>query len=254
MLKIFKSYNFFKHYKKILLFSFLFFLIISSGFLLGNHFSWEGKKGFYLEESKTFYTYMKKKYYVQKTVNPLDLNAENIELQENEIPNNADIEGYWSPSFDWPVIAVHSVLLPDETVMTFGSYGIKEKEKGKNISQNKKLKLTDNYELERDKGTRQWKHHDVLAGVDFVIWDPKKGIGDESQKVFHRPIVWDAFCSVVRVFDNENVFILGGNVEPKHGAPDTQNATTFYNIKTQKFTKGRNLNWLEVLKLNMMKY
>ena len=243
MLKFFKSFNFFKYYKKILLFSSLFFLIISSGFLLGNHFSWEGKKGFYLEESKTFYTYMKKKYYVQKPVNPLDLNAENIELQEKEIPNNADIEGYWSPSFDWPVIAVHSVLLPDETVMTFGSYGIKEKEKGKNISQNKKLKLTDNYELERDKGTRQWKHHDVLAGVDFVIWDPKKGIGDESQKIFHRPIVWDAFCSVVRVFDNENVFMLGGNVEPKHGAPDTQNATTFYNIKTQKFTKGRNLNY-----------
>ena len=243
MLKVFKSYNFFKHYKKILLFSCLFFLILSSGFLLGNHFSWEGKKGFYLEESKTFYTYMKKKYYVQKPVNPLDLNTENIELQKNEIPNNADIEGYWSPSFDWPVIAVHSVLLPDETVMTFGSYGIKEKEKGKNISQNKKLKLTDNYELERDKGTRQWKHHDVLAGVDFVIWDPKKGIGEESQKVFHRPIVWDAFCSVVRVFDNENVFMLGGNIEPKHGAPDTQNATSFYNIKTQKFTKGRNLNY-----------
>ena len=53
----------------------------------------------------------------------------------------------------------------------------------------------------------------------------------------------DAFCSVVRVFDNENVFILGGNVEPKDGAPDTQNATSFYNIKTQKFTKGRNLNY-----------
>ena len=127
--------------------------------------------------------------------------------------------------------------------MTFGSYGIKEKEEGKNISQNKKLKLTDNYELERDKGTRQWKHHDVLAGVDFVIWDPKKGINSESQKVFHRPIVWDAFCSVVRVFDNENVFMLGGNLEPKHGAPDTQNVTSFYNIKTQKFTKGRNLNY-----------
>ena len=144
--------------------------------------------------------------------------------------------------FDWPVIAVHSILLPDETVMTFGSYGIKEKEEGKNISQNKKLKFTDNYELERDKGTRQWKHHDVLAGVDFVIWDPKKGIDSNSQKVFHRPIVWDAFCSVVRVFDNENVFMLGGNLD-KHGAPDTQNITSFYNIKTQKFTKGRNLNY-----------
>ncbi len=186
---------------------------------------------------------MKKKYYVQKPVNPLDLNSKNTELKEGEIPNNADVEGFWTAPFDWPVIAVHSVLLPDETVMTFGSYGIKEKEKDKNISQNKRLKLTDDFELERDKGTKQWKHHDVLAGVDIVIWDPKKGIRDDSQKVFHRPIVWDAFCSVVRVFDNENVFMLGGNLEPKPGAPDTQNATAFYNIKTQKFTKGRNLNY-----------
>ena len=37
--------------------------------------------------------------------------------------------------------------------------------------------------------------------------------------------------------------MLGGNLEPKHGAPDTQNVTSFYNIKTQKFTKGRNLNY-----------
>ena len=243
MIKFLKSLNPLKYYKRILLFSFLFFVFISSGFLLGNHFSWEGKKGFYWDGPKTFLTYMKKKYYVQKPVNPLDLNSQNIELEESKIPINADEKGFWSPAFDWPVIAVHSVLLPDETVMTFGSYGIKEKEEGKNISQNKKLKLTDNFELERDKGTKQWKHHDVLAGVDFVIWDPKKGIDSDSQKIFHRPIVWDAFCSVVRVFDNENVFMLGGNVEPKHGAPDTQNATSFYNIKTQKFTKGRNLNY-----------
>jgi len=243
MFNLLKSFNFFKYYKKIILYSLIFFLIISCGFILGNHFSWTGKKGFYLNDEKTFFTYMKKKYYVQKPVNPLDLNSKNIEIKNGNIPDNADIEGFWTPSFDWPVIAVHSILLPDETVMTFGSYAIKEKEEGKNISQNKKLKLTDNYELERDKGTRQWKHHDVLAGVDFVIWDPKKGIDSNSQKVFHRPIVWDAFCSVVRVFDNENVFMLGGNLEPKHGAPDTQNITSFYNIKTQKFTKGRNLNY-----------
>lgn len=243
MMNIIKSINIFRYYKKIIIFLSIFFVIISVGFLLGNHFSWEGKKGFYLEQSKTFYTYMKKKYYVQKPVNPLNLNSKNIEIKDGEIPSNANIEGFWTPPFDWPVIAVHSILLPDETVMTFGSYGIKEKEEGKNISQNKKLKLTDNFELERDKGTNQWKHHDVLAGVDFVIWDPKKGIDKNSQKVFHRPIVWDAFCSVVRVFDDENVFMLGGNLEPKHGAPDTQNVTSFYNIKTQKFTKGRDLNY-----------
>jgi hypothetical protein len=243
MLRVLKISTIFKNYKKILLFSLIFFLVISIGFLVGNHFSWEDKKGFYWDGPKTFNTYMKKKYYVQKPVNPLDLNSKNIEIKKNDIPDNADIKGFFSPSFDWPVIAVHSVLLPDETVMTFGSYGIKEKEEGKNIGQNKKLKLTDGYELERDKGTKQWHEHDVLSGVDFVIWDPKKGINSDSQKVFHRPIVLDAFCSVVRVFDNENVFILGGNVEPKHGAPDTQNATSFYNIKTQKFSKGRNLNY-----------
>ena len=243
MFNILQTSSIIKNYKKIFLFLLIFFFVISIGFLLGNHFSWEGKKGFYWNGSKTFNTYIKKKYYVQKSVNPLDLNSKNIELKEGNIPKDANLKGFWSPSFDWPVIAVHSILLPDETVMTFGSYGIKEKEQGKNISQNKKLKLTDNYELERDKGTKQWKHHDVLSGVDFVIWDPKKGINADSQKVFHRPIVLDAFCSIVRVFDSENIFILGGNVEPKHGAPDTQNATSFYNIKTQKFSKGRTLNY-----------
>ena len=232
-----------KSFKKILKFSFIFLFMVSFGFFLGNHFSFDGKKGFNWKGEKTLNTYIKKKYYVQKSVNPLNLNSKNTELKEGDIPKDANLKGFWSPSFDWPVVAVHSVLLPDETVMTFGSYGIKEKEEGKNISQNKKLKLTDNFELERDKGTTQWKHHDVLSGVDFVIWDPKKGIDKNSQKVFHRPVVLDAFCSVVRVFDNENVFILGGNIEPKHGAPDTQNATTFYNIKTQKFSKGRNLNY-----------
>ena len=105
--------------------------MVGSGFLLGNHFSFQGEKGFNWKGEETFNTYMKKKYYVQKSVNPLDLNSKNIELKENDIPQDADLEGFWSPSFDWPVIAVHSILLPDETVMTFGSYGIKEKEEGK---------------------------------------------------------------------------------------------------------------------------
>ena len=46
----------------------------------------------------------------------------------------------------------------------------------------------------------------------------------------------DAFCSVVRVFDLENVFILGGSREPRAAAVDTQKSTTFFNIKDKKFT------------------
>ena len=81
MLSVIKISNILKNYKKILLFSLIFFLVISIGFLIGNHFSWEGKKGFYWDGPKTFNTYMKKKYYVQKPVNPLDLNSENIEIK-----------------------------------------------------------------------------------------------------------------------------------------------------------------------------
>ena len=48
-----------------------------------------------------------------------NLNAQSI---------NSEILGQWSAPIDWNVTAIHSILLPDETVMTFGSYGIKEKE------------------------------------------------------------------------------------------------------------------------------
>ena len=78
---MFKFLNLTKFYKKILLYLFLFFLFISFGFLLGNHFSWEDKKGFYWDGPKTFLTYMKKKYYVQKPVNPLNLNSKDIEIK-----------------------------------------------------------------------------------------------------------------------------------------------------------------------------
>ena len=156
---------------------------------------------------------------------------------------NEEKLGAWTAPFDWNVTAVHSVLLPDETVMTFGSYAIETKEKNKDIRENKKLVLTDNYELDRDGGDFQWKHHNVQGGVDFDIWDPKKGIGDDSHTLIKKPVVLDAFCSVVRVLDLESVFILGGNKEPKETGPDTQKATTIYNMKSQTFVKGSDLHY-----------
>ena len=34
-----------------------------------------------------------------------------------------------------------------------------------------------------------------------------------------------------RVFDDDTVFILGGNKEPKENSTDTQKSTTFYKVK-----------------------
>ena len=128
----------------------------------------------------------------QISANPLDQSQRQIppkNYQDLKTYGNEDKLGAWTAPFDWNVTAIHSVLLPDETVMTFGSYAIEEKEKNKDVRENKKLVLTDKFELDRDKGDYQWRKHDVLAGVDFDIWDPKKGFGDDSHTLIKKPLV-----------------------------------------------------------------
>ena len=116
---------------------------------------------------------------------------------------NSNVIGQWTAPVDWNVVGLHSILLPDETVMTFGSYAIDKKESGKDIRSNKKITVTDGRELDRDGGDHQWKHHEIFTAMDFDIWDPKKGVGEDSHILFKQPVVMDAFCSVVRVLDNK---------------------------------------------------
>ena len=86
MFNLLKSFNFVKYYKN----NFIFFNIYFNHilwFYFRKSFFLTGKKGFYLNDEKT-YIY-EKKYYVQKPVNPLDLNSKNIEIKNGNIPNNA---------------------------------------------------------------------------------------------------------------------------------------------------------------------
>jgi len=179
-------------------------------------------------------------------VNPLKQSDRQIpptDINNLKINNNSEITGQWSAPIDWNVTAIHSILLPDETVMTFGSYGIDKKENNKDIRSNKKITITDGKELERDGGSHQWRGHDVNSGIDFDIWDPKKGVDDNSHILFKQPVVMDAFCSVVRVLDNNRVFILGGNKNNDTNLPDTQNQTMIYDILNKKFSLSKNLNF-----------
>jgi len=179
-------------------------------------------------------------------INPLkqsDRQIPPLDIKDLKIDSNSDVVGQWSAPIDWNVTAIHSILLPDETVMTFGSYGIDKKESGKDIRSNKKITITDGRELDRDGGSHQWKGHDVNSGIDFDIWDPKKGVGDNSHILFKQPVVMDAFCSVVRVLDNNRVFILGGNKNLDTNLPDTQNQTMIYDVLNKKFFLSKNLNF-----------
>ena len=183
--------------------------------------------------------------YPRGLVNPLEMSKRQIPPQNiNDliINDDADLMGQWSAPIDWPVTSVHSVLLPNESVMSFGTFGILEKE-DKDIRANKKIKLTDGTSIERDRGLYQWIGHDVNSGIDFDIWDIKQGFGDESHKVYFKPIVMDAFCTVVRVLDRENVFLVGGGHNAATKQPDTQNSTMIYNVKEGTFKKGPELSF-----------
>ena len=79
--------------------------------------------------------------------------------------------------------------------------------------------------------------------MDFDIWDFKKGFGEESHELFSKPIVMDAFCSAVRVLDDERVLIVGGNKNLHTKIPDTQAGTMIYNLKNKIFEKSKNLNY-----------
>ena len=179
-------------------------------------------------------------------INPLkqsDRQIPPLDIKDLKINNNSVVVGQWSAPIDWNVTAIHSILLPDETVMTFGTFGIDKKESDKDIRSNKKITLTDERELERDGGSHQWKGHDVNSGIDFDIWDPKKGVDENSHILFKQPVAMDAFCSVVRVLDNNRVFILGGNKNQDTNLPDSQNQTMIYDILNQKFSLSKNLNF-----------
>ena len=179
-------------------------------------------------------------------INPLKQSERQIpplDIKDLKINNNSDVVGQWSAPIDWNVTAIHSILLPDETVMTFGTFGIDKKENDKDIRSNKKITITDGRELDRDGGSHQWRGHDVNSGIDFDIWDPKKGVGDNSHILFKQPVVMDAFCSVVRVIDDNRVFILGGNKNRDTNLPDTQNQTMIYDVLNKKFSLSKNLNF-----------
>ena len=178
----------------------------------------------------------------------IDINNEKKSLEN--LKGDEHLYGYWTKAFDWPVIAVHSILLPDETVLSFGSLA------GENIDHddhqsifiNKKIKLTDGREIERDVGEKQWEHHNVFWGSDFDIWDPKLGLDKNSHHTMVDPIKVNSFCSIIKVIDSENVFILGGDEKQARknklkSGPDTQKATVLYNIKNKKFRRFADLNY-----------
>ena len=187
------------------------------------------------------------KYQIKKSYNPKNISTDRfLPPLTNKILKKTitdlDLLGRWSAPFDWPVVSIHLLLLPNGNVMSYGSFSADiKKDQGAQIKKNKEIILSNNKKLNRDAGGVQWEHLEVFSGIDFDIWNPVKGVGADSHHTIKKPIVLDAFCSIARLYNLDTLFVLGGN-KYRGNSPDSTKRTVFYDVKTKKFKAGKNLN------------
>lgn len=124
------------------------------------------------------------------------------------IPADANIKGMWSPVYPWPLISVHSVLLPDGRVMTYGS----------------------------DLTGLQTAH------ANYDVWD-SNGAPNAGHLTLSNTSGTDIFCSSQLVLPQTgNVFIAGGDVWT--GTKTTNgpnNNSNLYDSASMSLTRGPNM-------------
>jgi hypothetical protein len=127
----------------------------------------------------------------------------------NPIPPAANVDGMWSPVYPWPLISVHSALLPDGRVMTYGS----------------------------DLTGLQTGH------AKYDIWD-STGAPDLGHLTLDNTTGTDIFCSSqVLLPQSGNLFIAGGDVWT--GTQTTNgpnNNSNLYDSASMSLTRGINMN------------
>jgi len=123
------------------------------------------------------------------------------------IPTDANVKGAWSPLRPWPLIAVHTVLLPDARVMSYGT---------------------------RTDGKQ-------TGYFEYDVWDSTQ---DLALAAGHTTIAngtgVDLFCSaqIVLPQSGTNVFLAGGDNWTGTNTTNTgNNATTVFNGQTNVLTR-----------------
>lgn len=96
--------------------------------------------------------------------------------------DRAHVTGAWSKVADWPLGAIHAVLLPDGRVMTYGTDGT---------------------------GRPSY-------GFEYDVWDPAKGLGAASHTTLPVRTRTNLFCSAQTVLTDGRVLLTGGE---EHGLP-----------------------------------
>ena len=118
-------------------------------------------------------------------------------------------EGSWSSEFDWPLIAIHTVLTPQGKVLNFGT------------------------------------DEDGVQGAHFIydVWDPEKGTGSSSHTTLPNTLGVDSFCSAaVLMPETGDVLMAGGDSRPSTGSEKKGvNDAPIFNTQTNALSRATDM-------------
>ncbi|MEK8033861.1 galactose oxidase-like domain-containing protein [Ideonella sp. DXS29W] len=92
-------------------------------------------------------------------------------------PADAHLKGVFGEAFSWPLIPLHTILLPDGRVLSYGS---------------------------KPDGNQG-------ALLHYAVWDPSLGTGAESKLLLSNTTGTDIFCAGQALLPNGNVLLVGGD-------------------------------------------
>jgi len=110
------------------------------------------------------------------------------------VPADAPTKGMWSATQSWPMNALHATLLPNGTVLTFGT--------------------------SLDGGAQNGRYYDV--------WTPQSGFGSGSHATTYSATREDSFCATSTFLTDGRLMVSGGNggVTSQFYTPGTGQLTT----------------------------
>ena len=125
------------------------------------------------------------------------------------IPADANVRGMWGEVTAWPLIPLHTVLMPDGRVMSYGTDG---------------------------NGTQ-------TAHTIYDVWDPEQGL-TAGHLTLPNNTLTDIFCSSQLVLPSGGaVFVAGGDNWNGTGTTNTgNNNSNTFTLATNTLARGNNMN------------
>ena len=108
-----------------------------------------------------------------------EMTAADAAVAAAAVAGPANVVGEWGPLTPWPVVGIHTALLPDGKVMSFDSVG--------------------------DRATESFSQHDFTRAT---VWDPATG---QHTSVNLPPGTFNLFCAGLAHLVDGTVFLAGGN-------------------------------------------